>query len=234
MGLEEDIFIRRTLLPETLEDFGFVPENGGWRYHETFMDGDFRADVFISKRGTVEGHVFDLAAGEEYLPIRAKAHTGPYVGLVREAYGAVLRRVAEGCFIETPFAEPQANRIARWIAEQYGEGPDYPFGDLPEAAVFRYPPNRKWYALVMNLRRNLVTKEGPPDDGPVTDVMNVKVGKNNAGNYTGIPGVYPAYHMSHTDWVSILLDGSVPDETVMGLIDGSRNFAVAKTSRKRT
>ena len=86
----------------------------------------------------------------------------------------------------------------------------------------------------MNLRRNLVTKEGPPDDGPVTDVMNVKVGKNNAGNYTGIPGVYPAYHMSHTDWVSILLDGSVPDETVMGLIDGSRNFAVAKTSRKRT
>ena len=232
MGPDEDIFRRRTLRPEAPADFGFTPENGGWRYEEAFMDGDFRAEVFITPQGAVEGRVMDLSTGEEYLPIRAKAHTGPYVGLVREAYGAVLRRIAESCFTETPFAGPQTNRIARRIAERYGEGPDYPFGDLLEAAVFRYPPNRKWYALVMNLRRNLVTKEGPPDDSPMTDVMNVKVGKNNAAQFTVVPGIYPAYHMSHTDWVSILLDGTVPDETVMDLIDGSRNFAVAKKSRK--
>ena len=233
MESERDIFQRRTLRPETLAGYGFTPEGDGWRYEEAFLDGDFRAEISVSREGAVTGRVIDAAAGEEYLPIRAKAHTGPYVGLVREAYGAVLRRIAEACFTETPFAEPQTNRIARWIEERYGEKPDYPFGDLPEAAVFRYPPNRKWYALVMYLRRNLVTKEGPPDDGPMTDVMNVKVGKNNAAQFTGVPGIYPAYHMSHTDWVSILLDGAVPDDTVKALIDASRNFAVAKTSRKR-
>lgn len=232
MDMEEDIFKRRTLRQETLAPFGFVPENGGWRYSEILMDGDFRAEVFITPDGRVEGRVTDLSAGEEYLPIRAKAHTGPFVGRVREAYGAVLRRIAAACFTETPFACAQANRVARLIAQAYGEGPDYPFGDPPEPAVFRYPPNRKWYALVMHLRRNLVTKEGPPEDSPLTDVMNVKVGKNNAANFSGVPGIYPAYHMSHTDWISILLDGTVPDETVMALVDASRAFAVTQKKRK--
>ncbi|MBQ6067523.1 MAG: MmcQ/YjbR family DNA-binding protein [Clostridia bacterium] len=234
MGPEEDIFTRRTLRPETLAGFGFTPEGDGWRYEESIMDGDFRAEVFVTPQGTVEGRVIDLAAGEEYLPIRAKAHTGPFVGLVREAYGAVLRRIAEACFTETPFASAQANRIAGRIAERYGEAPDYPFGDPPEPAVFRYPANRKWYAIVMRVRRQRVTKEpAPPEDTPFADVMNVKVGKNNAEKYTGIPGIYPAYHMSHTDWVSILLDGTVPDETVTDLIDASRNFALAKKAGSR-
>ena len=228
MERNEDLFARRTLRPETLGPFGFVPEDGGWRYSEVFMDGDFRADVSITPERTVKGRVTDLSTGEEYLPLRARAHTGPFVGQVREAYGAVLRRIAETCFTETPFVSGQANRIAQMIAERYGECPDYPFGAPPEPAVFRYPPNRKWYALVMHLRRNLVTKEGPPEDSPLLDVMNVKVGKNNAANHTGIPGIYPAYHMSHTDWVSILLDGAVPDDIVIELIDTSRNFAAAK------
>lgn len=229
MEREEDIFARRTLRPETLAPFGFVPEEGGWRYAETFLNGDFRADVFITPEGAVEGRVTDLSVGEEYLPIRAKAHVGPFVGLVREAYGAVLRRIAESCFAETPFASAQANRVARRITETYGEAPDYPFGDPPEPAVFRYPPNRKWYAIVMRVRRQRVTKEPvPPEDTPFIDVMNVKVGRGCAPLYTDRPGVYPAYHMSHTDWVSILLDGTVPDGDVMALIDRSRGFAAAK------
>ena len=230
---EQNVFMGRTLRPETLAGFGFVPAGGGWRYEEDFMGGDFRAEVLIAADGAVTGRVTDLSAGEEYLPIRAKAHTGPFVGLVREAYAAVLRRIADACFTKETFLSPQANRVAKLIAERYGEAPDYPFGDPPEPAVFRYPPNRKWYAIVMRVRRQRVTKEpAPPEDTPLADVMNVKVGKNNAGNFTGIPGIYPAYHMSHTDWVSILLDGSVPDETVLALIDASRNFALAKKSRK--
>ena len=64
--------------------------------------------------------------------------------------------------------------------------------------------------------------------------MNVKVGKNNAGNFTDIPGVYPAYHMSHTDWISILLDGPVEDGTVLALTEASRAFAVnAGKAKKR-
>ena len=227
-SMEQDIFLGRALRTETLAGFGFVPGNGGWRYEEDFMDGDFRVEVLIAADGAVTGRVIDLSTGEDYLPIRAKAHTGPFVGRVREAYAAVLRRIADACFTREPFLSPQANRVAAVLAKLYGETPDYPFGDLPEAAVLRYPPNRKWYAIVMRVRRHLVTKEPPDPDGPFINVMNVKVGKNNAGNFTDAPGIYPAYHMSHTDWISILLDGPVPDETVLALLEASRDFAVAK------
>ena len=234
---EQNVFMGRTLRPETLPGFGFTPEGGGWRYEEDFMGGDFRAEIRIAADGAVTGCVTDLAAGEEYLPIRAKAHTGPFVGQVREAYGAILRRVADACFTKEPFLSPQANRVAAILAERYGEVPDYPFGDLPEAAVLRYPPNRKWYAIVMRVRRHLVTKE-PTDDpaeSPLVNVMNVKVGKNNAVNHIDTPGLYPAYHMSHTDWISILLDGPVADETVLALTEASRAFAVnAGKAKKRT
>ena len=230
---EQNVFMGRTLRPETLAGFGFVPEDGGWRYEEDFMDGDFRAEVLIAADGAVTGRVIDLSAGEEYLPIRAKAHTGPFVGQVREEYGAILRRIADACFTKEPFLSPQANRVAAVLAERYGEVPDYPFGDLPEAAVLRYPPNRKWYAIVMRVRRRLVTKEPPDPDGPFINVMNVKVGKNNAVNYTGTPGLYPAYHMSHTDWISIWLDGPVEDETVLALLENSRAFAVNTGKTKR-
>ena len=142
---ERDVFMGRTLRPEAAAAFGFAPEGDGWRYEEDFMDGDFRAELRVAADGTVTGRVIDLSTGEEYLPIRAKAHTGPFVGRVREAYGAVLRRAADACFTREPFLSPQANRVAAILAERYGEVPDYPFGDLPEAAVLRYPPNRKFF-----------------------------------------------------------------------------------------
>ena len=234
---EQDIFIGRTVRPETLADFGFIKAGGGWLYEEDFMGGDFRAEVSVAADGVVTGCVIDLSAGEEYLPIRAKAHTGPFVGQVREAYGAILRRIADACFTKEPFLSPQANRVAAVLAARYGEEPDYPFGDLPEAAVMRYPPNRKWYAIVMRVRRHLVTKEPTdgPEESPLVNVMNVKVGRNNAVNFIGTPGLYPAYHMSHTDWISILLDGPVEDETVLTLTEASRAFAVnAGKTKKRS
>ena len=79
-----------------------------------------------------------------------------------------------------------------------------------------------------------MTKETlPPKDTPFADVMNVNVGRGNAVLYTDRPGIFPAYHMSHTDWVSILLDGSVEDGDVMTLIDRSRGFAMAKGRKDR-
>ena len=52
MEREEDIFIRCTLRPETLAAYGFIREEGGRRYREPFMDGDFLADVFIASDGS--------------------------------------------------------------------------------------------------------------------------------------------------------------------------------------
>ena len=91
MSLEQEIFSRRTLKPETLEPFGFVREGRVWQYQELFLDGDFRAEVSVAENGQVLGRVFDVADDEEYLPVHVDSYTGAFVGSVREGYTAVLR-----------------------------------------------------------------------------------------------------------------------------------------------
>ena len=36
-----------------------------------------------------------------------------------------------------------------------------------------------------------------------------------------IPGIYPAYHMNHKTWISVVLDETLPDEKILELIDTS-------------
>lgn len=233
---EKQIFSKKRVKFDALVDYGFVYENGAYVYNETFMDGDFRAEVRIDGDGNVDGSVFDAFDGEEYLPIKVKNSVGAFVGEVRKAYADILQRIADSCFENERFIYEQTNRIARMIERRYGETPDYPFSTAPTYAVFRYPKNRKWYALVMDIRRHLLTKEevSNPEDSPVIEVLNVKVDPAAYDETMKLPAVYPCYHMNRANWISILLDGSLDDEQIMALIDVSRNFAVGKSKREKS
>ena len=68
MRLEAKVFERKKPDFEKLAEFGFHKDKEGYHYSQLFMDGDFRADISISLKGTFFGRVFDTAAGEEYLP----------------------------------------------------------------------------------------------------------------------------------------------------------------------
>ena len=50
--------------------------------------------------------------------------------------------------------------LFEFIKNEYNVEPDYPFDD--ENAVFRHRSNRKWFALVMNIRRDRLL---PGEDG---------------------------------------------------------------------
>ncbi len=85
--------------------------------------------------------------------------------------------------------------------------PDYPFGDDSDSAVLRHPENRKWYALVMRVPRR---KFVPSADGCV-DVVNLKLPPEISASFGTSDGVYPAYHMNKTHWVSVLLSDASND-----------------------
>lgn len=57
-----------------------------------------------------------------------------------------------------------------YIAGTYGAEAEYPWADDDTSAVFRHRENRKWFALVMQVRRD---KLGLAGEG-MLDVMNVK------------------------------------------------------------
>ena len=61
-------------------------------------------------------------------------------------------------------------------------------------------------------------KLGLTGDGTV-DVLNVKCDPLLTGALRREPGILPAYHMNKDKWISVLLDGAVPQEEIFRLID---------------
>lgn len=109
-----------------------------------------------------------------------------------------------------------------WVKGQYKTEPDYPWMD--ENAVLRHKDNRKWYGLVMDVERN---KLGMEDAGTVA-VLNVKSEPLLIASLLTQPGFHPAYHMNKTTWISIRLDGSVPDAEIKNLIALSYELTASK------
>lgn len=223
MSIEQEVFQRMSIDRHRLVPYGFQKRGDGYFYSEVFMEGSFRADVFIGGDGDVSGKVFDLDTDEEYPAVHIESRGGAYVGEVRQAYAGVLSRIAEACFVKEPFLYEQSNHIVHMIQQRYGEMPDRPFKKLPGCGVFRYPANNKWYGLVMNIRKSLLAGE---EDSSIVEVLNLKADTDRIGQLLTVPGIYPGYHMKRANWISILLDGSLPDEQIMELVDASRNYAV--------
>ena len=126
---------------------------------------------------------------------------------------------------------PQAasrRQVISYVADTYGVEPDWPWdGTYTTSCVLRHSGTRKWFGLLMNVRRNLLGLDG---EGPV-DILNVKCDPDVASIARGAVGILPAYHMNKDAWVSILLDGSVPEEMVFDLLDRSFELTAPKARR---
>lgn len=224
MTSESKPFLKKTVRFDALEPFGFVRDGSEYRYEERFLNDAFLAQIRIDRTGAVFGRVIDLDTGDDYLPIRSEASTGSFVGAVRSGYEAILSRIAGACFTPEPFLLPQTNRIALALLQRYGDRCDHPFSKLPTYATFRHPETGKWYGLLMDLKRSRVTGE-PEADAPVVEILNLKIDPSDADRLLGISGIYPGYHMKRPEWISIVLDGTVPDERILELLSQSRSFA---------
>ncbi|MCR4821022.1 MAG: MmcQ/YjbR family DNA-binding protein [Elusimicrobiales bacterium] len=232
MGMEQELFARHTAHTDKLAAFGFVKNGKDYFYKKFFHGGDFWAEICVHPDSSVTGHVIDASTGAEYAALHVEGAAGPFVGAVREEYKQILTKILCACFTRNPFLFPQSNRIALAIADKYQEYPDYPFENLPHYGVFRYPRNRKWYGLVMNIPKYRLLKEKKePKDETAVEILNLKAGASQAWKLIKTKGFYPCYHMSRANWISILLDGSVPDKTILELLEKSRNYAVRASFR---
>ena len=104
-----------------------------------------------------------------------------------------------------------------YIQKTYGSMSEYPWPKYPGYAVYRHNDNKKWFAVVMNISGR---KLGIDCDD-IFNVMNVKCDPVLIGSLILEKGFYPAYHMNKLYWISVLLDGTVNDEQIKGLIDMS-------------
>ena len=114
------------------------------------------------------------------------------------------------------------------IADTYGITPDYPFEEDFVTAVFRHTGNRKWFAIAMRIPRGTLGLAG---EGHV-DVVNLKVSPEMIPSLTQETGIFPAYHMNKSHWVTAALDGTASDEMVAFLVGVSFDLTASKRPKR--
>ena len=111
-------------------------------------------------------------------------------------------------------AGSQRDRVMAACGTKPGSAEDYPFGD--EVAVFKVAG--KMFALVPL--------------GPAPGSVSLKCDPGLAAGLRGrYEAITPGYHLNKRHWNTVALDGSVPDEEVLELVDHSYDLVLAGLTR---
>lgn len=117
--------------------------------------------------------------------------------------------------------------IFDYVKKKYGTEPEYLWLSYPSYAVLRHQDNRKWYGIVMDVPANKLGLSGTE----VLDILDVKCEPLMIDLLRQSPGFLPGYHMNKSNWVSILLDGTVADDTICDLLDVSFRNTMKKQKK---
>ena len=120
-------------------------------------------------------------------------------------------------------------KINDYIKDQYGVTPEYPWPRYNEHAVYRHKDNKKWFALIMDVGRDKLGLSGKTS----VSVINLKI--DDVILHDTIireNGIMPAYHMNKQNWITVLLDGTVPADRICALLDISYNATSSKRRKK--
>ena len=120
--------------------------------------------------------------------------------------------------------------FSSFVDDFYGIKYDCPFEDELDAWVFRHPDNKKWFALVMRIKK---CKLGI-DSNEFIDVVNLKCAPEIMDDLWHEKGVFPAYHMSKRHWLTLCLDGSCDDETIKFVTNISYTLTKKKMKKQRS
>ena len=116
------------------------------------------------------------------------------------------------------------------VLDMYNVRADYPFEEDFETGVFRHEGSGKWFAIAMNIGYNRLL---PGREGSV-DVVNLKCAPEVIESIAGIEaGIYRAYHMNKTHWLTVALDGSCDDDTIVWLLGISYDLTKKKIAARK-
>lgn len=115
------------------------------------------------------------------------------------------------------------NRLTEHFIAAYDGQPVFPWEKYPDFGVFKHKGNDKWYALIMHIEKSKLVKK---QEGAV-DVANFKVDPEMLEGLLQEKGIYPAYHMNKKSWISIILDGTMPDERILQLAQRSYDLTLS-------
>ena len=207
-----DIFKAHKFNKKKAISFGFIEENGIFKYRSLILENDFQLIVSIEDK-EISFQVYDRETGDLYPQVHMDSMRGSFVRAVREACLEVLLQIRKSCFDVQDFICPQTKRIMAIVQEKYGNQLEYLWEKSPDTAVLRHDSNQKWYAVLMKISWEKLDKgrEG------LVEVINVK--HDQVVSLIQEKGIYPAFHMNKRYWISVPLDDTFTDEKVLELFE---------------
>ena len=221
MSLEDDIFKRSSANFKKLEKYGFKKVCDNYIYEENFLKDEFKAVITVDCKGEVCCRVIDLCVLEEYMNIKTEMQ-GEFVNKVSELYTSILIKIRDNCFDVNNFIFKQAENVNSYIKNKYGCNPEFLWDKFPSYAVYRNKNNRKWFSIIMSLDKSKLN--GDKSKKEEVEIINVKLNQGEIQDLLKQNGFYKAYHMSKTDWITVILDGTLADSEIFSLVDISYNL----------
>lgn len=114
--------------------------------------------------------------------------------------------------------------IFKYAKEKFGTNPEYLWLKSPKNAILRNNENLKWYATVLYVQKRQLGLAGEE----YIDILDVKCDPILIGSLLNNNGYLPGYHMNKSNWITLLLDGSVPKDELFNLIDLSYELTANK------
>ena len=115
------------------------------------------------------------------------------------------------------------------VFDTYGVRADYPFEEDFETGVFRHKDSGKWFGLAMHVSERKLGKRMDMQ----TEVVNMKCAPEVIESIAGIEtGIYPAYHMNKTHWLTVAL-AECDDATIGWLLSISYDLTKKKNRKTR-
>jgi len=114
------------------------------------------------------------------------------------------------------------------VLDTYNIKADYPFEEDFETGVFRHEGNKKWFCIAMNVNYQKINQ----GRNEMVDVVNLKCAPEVIESIVGVePGIYRAYHMNKTHWLTVVLS-ECDEGTISWLLGISYNLTRTKIKRK--
>ncbi len=120
-------------------------------------------------------------------------------------------------------------KVLKWVQDTYGSTPESLWAKYPDDVVLRHESNKKWYAIFMTVKRSALGLDSEEN----VDIIDVKCDTLEIDFLAQQQGFFHGYHMNKNHWLTILLDGTVPLETVCGLIEQSFVLTAPKIKKKK-
>ncbi|MBR1396751.1 MAG: MmcQ/YjbR family DNA-binding protein [Selenomonadaceae bacterium] len=209
-----------------LIDYGFEKDENGYVYRTAIAKGQMQLTVKINEAADVETEIIDNESGEEYVLHLVDAAEGGFVGVIKEEYENILRKIEASCFDKDIFKSEQARQIIEYVREKYQDELEYLWDQFPKYAVCRRKDSRKWYAILLTIPQEKLGMAG----NDLIEILDLRVKPAELDEILDERKYFFGYHMNKRNWLTICLNNTVPKEEIFNRIDASYELAAKKKS----